>query len=294
MIGVFGVSAALALLAAGSLARRLAAVALASAALVLPFVLPIRTPFGRAFVACGLGLFLFRIIDLARERRALAPRSRLWLAVAFFDSRRARRTPARMDFRALGRHLAFGLTALAALYAALGLAARLDGHAVQLCRWLGGVVFIYTIVDSVGALFFVIYRPLGITPPPLHETPILARSVQEFWSRRWNRVVGAWLDTHCFRPLARRRSPTLGLVAAFGVSAALHGYFVWAAIGAAPAVLITGFFLLQAPIVVVERTLGVSRWPATVQRAWTIGLLLLLSPLFIEPMLQVLDPSFAR
>jgi hypothetical protein len=285
-------AAALALLAAGSRIRRLTALALASAALGLPFWLPIHTPVLRALVGGALALFYFRMIDLVRERRALGPGSRLWLALAFFDTRRAKKTAARMDFLALTRHLAGTLVALVALYIATQIAPHLNGHHAQLVRWLSGAVFVYAGVEALAASVFALYRPLGILPPQLHDNPIFSRSVQEFWSRRWNRTVSAWLDTHCFRPLARRRLPTLGLIAAFAVSGALHGYPIWAGLGLSPAVLITGFFLAQAPIVAVERTLTIARWPRVAQRLWTVGLLLLLSPLFVEPVLQLFETAF--
>jgi hypothetical protein len=52
-----------------------------------------------------------------------------------------------------------------------------------------------------------------------------------------------------------------------------------------------GFFLSQAVLLSVERGLGVKRWPATAARAWTISALLLTSPLFSAPVLQVVEST---
>ena len=48
------------------------------------------------------------------------------------------------------------------------------------------------------------------------------------------------------------------------------------------------FFLLQAPIVMLEAKLRSSRWPAPLAHAWTLGWLLVTSPLFVAPVLRAL------
>jgi D-alanyl-lipoteichoic acid acyltransferase DltB (MBOAT superfamily) len=128
--------------------------------------------------------------------------------------------------------------------------------------------------------------------PVLHDVPIRSRTIAEFWSQRWNRVVSTWLRSTLFMPLARRRQPLLGLCAAFAVSVALHAYVAWAAVGGGPALWASIFFAAQVPLIVVERRIGVAGWPAPAARAWTIAWLCLLSPLFTEPVLRVFDPLF--
>src|SRR5262249_23617594 len=129
-------------------------------------------------------------------------------------------------------------------------------------------------------------------PPVLHDDPILSRSVQEFWGERWNRIVSAWLAANCLWPLARRRRPLLGLAAAFAASALLHAYLTWAALALPSAMEMGVFFLIQAVIVLFERRVGVPRWPGAAARAWTVATLLLTSPLFVGPFLELFDPLF--
>jgi hypothetical protein len=49
------------------------------------------------------------------------------------------------------------------------------------------------------------------------------------------------------------------------------------------------FFVAQGVLLLAERALRVSRWPSTLARAWTISCFLLTGPLFVEPMLVILE-----
>jgi hypothetical protein len=49
------------------------------------------------------------------------------------------------------------------------------------------------------------------------------------------------------------------------------------------------FFALQLPIVLVERALRVSQWRAPLARAWTVVVLLGVSPFFVEPVLRGIE-----
>jgi len=84
--------------------------------------------------------------------------------------------------------------------------------------------------------------------------------VQEFWGRRWNLTVSAWLAETFFRPLARRGKPLLGVFVAFFVSAMLHAYICEAAMGLGMAAMMLAYFGVQGAIVGIELLLGVARW----------------------------------
>ena len=142
-------------------------------------------------------------------------------------------------------------------------------------------------------MFEFVYRGCGLRPPIFHQHPILSLSIGEFWGRRWNRIVGSWLFATFYRPLAVRGRSLLGLSAAFVGRALLHWYFTWAAIGFAAGGYMAAFFLVQLPLVWLERRLQQSRWPAPARRLWTLGWLALTSPLFVEPMLDILAGGFA-
>lgn len=128
----------------------------------------------------------------------------------------------------------------------------------------------------------------GFQVPPVQRRPLLARTLTDFWGRRWNRPVSAWLSRFVFLPLARRRLPGLGLLMGFLASGALHAGMVAASMSWRETGSVFGFFALQGVGTLVEARLGVSAWPAPAARAWTFACLLLPAPLFLEPFLQAL------
>ncbi len=93
--------------------------------------------------------------------------------------------------------------------------------------------------------------------------------------------------TALFVPL-RRRGAALALSAAFIASALVHAYQTTVALGGLAAVAMATFFMVQPPLMMVERWLGVRRWPAPAGFLWTFGLLFTLAPLLIEPVLPIL------
>jgi hypothetical protein len=122
----------------------------------------------------------------------------------------------------------------------------------------------------------------------MHRTPILSRTLMEFWGQRWNRPVHGWLKAHCFDWLARRRLAVWGVLAAFAGSGVLHFLLTVVSTTIWPACAAGAFFLVQAALVWAERQLSVSRWPAAAARVWTFSAVVLPSPLLIEGTLQSL------
>lgn len=286
----------LGLLAAGRCRR--AAVGVAVLGLLLPFHVPSRVALVRGLVGLGAVAWLLRIIDLARadprQRPETAwrpgPAQRVWHVLALYDTRSARRVPPSLDRRSLGRIAAYGAVVILGLHLSLGIAPRLPGAWHWLVRWLGAAVMAYSLVDAMAGAMHFSNRLLGVALPEVHRTPILSRSIQEFWSERWNRIVSAWLRRNCLLPLVRRGRPLLGLFSAFAASALLHAYFTRVALDTRQALLMGSFFLLQFPLVLAERRLKVTRWPALPARLWTIALLLATAPLFLEPYLSFFEP----
>lgn len=161
------------------------------------------------------------------------------------------------------------------------------GAAMQVARLAAGMALLY----AVAALIFgtCVFGCLlaGYSAPALHRTPLLARSLGEFWSQRWNIVVSSWFDTFVFQPLARRGCARFGILCAFMVSGFFHAWPILAASGIFGALSTMAFFLIQGAFVLSEHRLRIHTWPVALARTWTISILLASSPLFFDPALRV-------
>lgn len=286
---IYAAALVAALLADGPVWRRAAALLVMGTALVLPFLAPADHPTFRAFVAVGSLWFLARIVELVREPRHLPVARRAWHAVGLVDTRLSRRMAPAVDRPALIR-LLLCAPLVAAGWAGVYFSGQHLSGTLQLgVRWATGALFLYTAVEVVVSAVIVLYRLLGIDPRPLHDDPIRSKTIGEFWGRRWNRAVHRFLKLNVFAPVARRGHTELGLALTFVVSGLFHFAFMLPAVGLGWAAMMGAFFVLQLPLLWAERALGVGRWRAPLARAWTLTLLFLSSPLFVEPVLQIVD-----
>lgn len=273
-------------------APKLALVGLGAALLVPPTWIVLRFVF-----ACLTALALGRTLDLAWRAHRLGYGERLWFYVALFDIRaRERRLPG-LDARelawCLGHALLLVLGWLGVFTWADAGTSQLVGASHWLARWSCGALLCYGLVETIHSSLLIAYRGLGIVVPRINDRPILSTTLVEFWGRRWNREVGAWLRDYAFLPLARRNRAMLGIAAAFLASALLHLWVAALPLGWIGGVTMASFFVVQALALVLERKLGVRRWAPLRRRAWTITVVLASSPLFVEPMLQILAPLAA-
>jgi hypothetical protein len=272
-----------ALVAGGTPLRRAASLPLMLGCLLLPIVAPL-APVPRALLAV-LGLLgLLKMSQLDYEPRWAAQHP-VWHGLSPFDVSTARRAPPAFDVPV------FGMVLLHAALLALVVAGllHLPRHGSPLrepLRLLFGASLVYGAMETATEGLRFGHRLFGWDVPPIQRAPVLSRSVGEFWSKRWNRPVSAWLNEYAFLPLARRRRPLLGLLAAFVASAALHAWMYYAGLGLWAALSAGAYFLLQAPVVMLETKLRVSRWPGVLARAWTLAWLLGTSPLFVAPLLR--------
>jgi hypothetical protein len=302
--GCFGFAAALGALSGPAPWRRGSSALLAALALAVPFSIQEGSVL-RAAVALELLWVCIKVLGLARERTTRPLWFRVLQLLVLHDLRQdgaateglrneagsAMRSSWRLQLL-LGACL-WGACATLALWLALFVAPTLPAPWQRLLRCTAGLGFAYTGVEGALGLFEFVYRGCGLRPPIFHQHPILSLSIGEFWGRRWNRIVGSWLFATFYRPLAVRGRSLLGLSAAFVGSALLHWYFTWAAIGFAAGWHMALFFLVQLPLVWLERRLQQSRWPAPGRRLWTLAWLALTSPLFVEPMLDIVAGGFA-
>jgi Membrane bound O-acyl transferase family len=295
----FSFAALVGLLAGASGRVRWLGACLAGGALVAPFLIRDGSVL-RAAVALQLLWIWLKAIDLARDSRGRSAGFRVVQLLVLHDLRRDASAAAgqlqprpELRPRLLFGSLAWGACAAPALWLALFGANELPAPADTLCRYAGGLAFAYAGVEGALGTFEFVYRACGLRPPVLHQQPILSTSISEFWGKRWNRIVGSWLFSTFYRPFALRRQAWLGAFAAFVASALLHLYFTWAAIGLGGAWLMATFFVAQFPLLWLEQRWYQAGWSSPLRRVWTLGWLALTSPLFVEPMLRILEGGFA-
>ena len=157
----------------------------------------------------------------------------------------------------------------------------------SLLRLAAGVALLYASAALIFELSALGFQMAGYSLPLMHRSPIAARSVSEFWGQRWNRIVSAWLRAFIFRPVARRRHAGVAVVCSFLVSGVFHGWPMLVALGTAAALSTVVFFTIQAVFVLVENRLRIHTWPHALARAWTLAVLLVSSPLLIDPGLRL-------
>lgn len=146
------------------------------------------------------------------------------------------------------------------------------------------------------------WRSVGLDVEPIMDRPATAKSLAEFWGRRWNRAFRFVADELVYRPLARRVGPQAALAAAFLFSGIVHDLAI-----SMPARggygLPTLYFLIQGAALLfvhtaVGRRFGLQRgMPA---RLWAIAVIigplgLLAHPQFIQavmlPLLRAVQLS---
>jgi hypothetical protein len=119
------------------------------------------------------------------------------------------------------------------------------------------------------------------------ETPPLASSPRDFWSRRWNRMFRDTAHRLIFVPLGGRNRPLLAVSGVFLFSAAVHEYLVIAALGQTQGHMAM-FFTLHGVATLLDgmrgKRGGLPRPVAVLlHNAW----LVLTAPLFFEPLLLI-------
>jgi hypothetical protein len=273
-------------IAAGPAWRRWLGLSIGIAALAIP-------AFGAPAIVRGVGglwqtLIFVRVFDLFRDRRPSTLSRRLAHAFSAVDTRLLRPAPRRFDARGLLAMLLWAGLCVGGVFVALA-APRVPNALFWPVRWLGGLLMAYGLVEALWAFLGAFYAGLGFATPALHTLPLVSRSVQELWGRRWSQVIRQWLQVNIVRIWARHGALGIGVLLAFAASGAAHGYVVLISIGPVMALSMLGFFVLQGVLVGVERRLGVLQWRPLPAHAWVISVMLLSSPLFTEAMLRCME-----
>jgi hypothetical protein len=130
------------------------------------------------------------------------------------------------------------------------------------------------------------WRLAGVDARPLFRAPLEAKSLTEFWGRRWNLAFSEMTALGIYRPLLSAIGQRGATLAAFAASGLLHELAISVPVKAGYG-LPTLYFLLHGVLVLAERGLErrgqpISRlgWAA---RLWTLGWLALPLPLLFHP-----------
>ncbi|MEM6990212.1 MAG: MBOAT family protein [Myxococcota bacterium] len=269
--------------------RRLA-VAIASLGLAAPWLCGAEPLLATALAAHAALFVLMRTVELVRERVPRTARWQLASLLLVLDLRALQTGPRHFPWADAGRLLGYLLLAWSSACVVVDVAPA-QGAAGCTLRWLAGAALVYAVADAHGHALTVVLAAIGRRGPPMQDVPIRARSVREFWGRRWNLNVSRWIRRNVHRPAARRVGPVAGVAAAFVFSAAAHVYLVLGLDELWVVFAMGAFFVVQGAAAVLEGRLGVQRWPRWAQHAWTIAAVAGPSPLFVEPFLRVVLPS---
>ncbi|MBX7223531.1 MAG: membrane bound O-acyl transferase family-domain-containing protein [Blastocatellia bacterium] len=251
--------------------------------LLLPLPVWVNTlPFNRSVLATFMFWVWVRSTDLALDGPPESFLERLAHVSAIVDTRLARACPSRFDHRAAGR-AAISLAIMAGAFWVIWLTRE-----ILVVRWLAGSVLVVAGFEALTAVIGLLALALGFDAPALSDAPYRSVSVNEFWSRRWNRVVSEVLRQRVFKPFVKR-SPGLALGLAFAASAGLHLYLIGVNLNLLHTLCWASFFLVQPLVILAERKLEVEKWPPLAGWLWTVTILLLLAPLFIEPSIRLFN-----
>ena len=121
------------------------------------------------------------------------------------------------------------------------------------------------------------HRMRGVPVEKLFRAPLRARSLSEFWSRRWNVGFSEMIALIVHRPLRRNAGENVALAGSFLASGLLHELAISVPVGTGYG-LPTVYFLLHGALVAFER-----RMAQPPGHLWTIFWLAAPMPLLFHP-----------
>jgi len=147
-------------------------------------------------------------------------------------------------------------------------------------------------------LLALVLQACGFNARPNMQSPLLARSLADFWGRRWNSAFNVLAERYGFRPLAPRIGPRAALAVVFLASGLLHEAVITLPAGAGYG-LPTAYFALQAIGIFIER-FSLIRRRVWLNRLFAWGVIVaplgwLFPPVFIQnvilPMLHAIGAT---
>jgi hypothetical protein len=182
--------------------------------------------------------------------------------------------------------------AAAVLTAAMAIVKAASAHGLLPVRWFAGGITVLAFAELITAWHNFLTGLMGLTVRSLFQSPYRSASIGEFWTKRWNIAASKLFRKYCFVPVARR-GVWLALSVTFVTSAIAHVLLAFMALGRWEISLICGaFFLVQPLLIAAERWMNVQRWRLAAAWAWTLAVLTIVSPLFVEPILQIAEGSW--
>ena len=122
------------------------------------------------------------------------------------------------------------------------------------------------------AVITIVLLPSGQLLPPVHCRPWQARSIADFWGRRWNLWFSDWFRYALFTRL--RGWPVGALILIFAISGVMHEWVInvplYCLTGRALFGLMMVYFLLQAVGLLLERRFLKDRGVLRVGFAWLV------------------------
>lgn len=205
----------------------------------------VRSTFARnlAYWLCWPGLDAPAFLAIGDESKIAAPTASEWISAA-----------AKTTVGALLLSVAIRLVTRLAI-----LPARL------IVGWLGMLGLILLLHFGLFHLLSCWWRSRGVSAAPLMNRPLSARSVSDFWGRRWNSAFRDLTHRFLFRPLAGRIGPVWAVMIGFLFSGLVHDFVISYPAGGGygwP----TAYFLLQGSAIVLERSSLGKR--ASLHRGW--------------------------
>jgi hypothetical protein len=273
-----------------SRSARTARVMFLASLIMLPLPWLVRAPYqGRVAFAFAVGFLFVSSADFAAGRRPPTFLRRFLYnigTVGLIDAMSFTPTARRFDLRAALRCV--GAAAIAALAMMLwNVASSLPPVFRMPLRIALAAAMILAFTEFSTDLARLLAAGCGARFDPLHDHPVLSRSVTEFWSRRWNLLGGRWFRQHAFLPL-RRRGVVLALSGTFALNAAMHVYLIAAVVPLRWMLYCAAFFLAQPLLIIAERLLRIRSWPAIAAHLWTVAVLTALLPLLLTPLFAAL------
>ena len=159
-------------------------------------------------------------------------------ARAFLDSRTHPARPSASEWLFAAVKTLLGATLL------WGVARLLPAGHPLLVGWTGMIGIIFLLHFGSFHLLALIWQSLGVDARPLMQAPILARSLREFWGRRWNAGFHDLAQRFLFAPLRPRLGGVGAPLAVFLASGLIHELVISVPAGAGFG-LPTAYFLLQ-------------------------------------------------
>ena len=202
MLVVFG-------LAANPLGARVGAVA-TGLFIAIPCLVD-ASPWARCLLICFMAIPLVAAAAFVSAPPIPTFMGRFRYFCSWFGTRTIDRQPRRLDLTAV-RTL---LLATAALAAALALVEATPHAGPWLSlRWFAGGIAIFAVAEMATASLSLAGAVFGVTVPRLFHSPYLSKSVNEFWTKRWNIPTAEFFRRYAFAPIARQ-SVGWALVATF-------------------------------------------------------------------------------